>query len=222
VVVGVAGGSGSGKTSVVREILHRLRPDRVGVLHHDAYYRDYGHLPPDTRATINFDHPDSLETELLEAHLDALLEGDSVEIPVYDFTAHTRTSEIVPLGPTDVIIVDGILVLAEPTLRARMDIRIFVDTDPDLRFIRRLERDLRERGRSLESVVQQYLESVRPMHLDFVEPSKRWADVIIPEGGENRVAIDMVVTKLAAVLEGGGEAQGAGADRPGLPPKRGA
>lgn len=202
VVVGVAGGSGSGKTTVVREILHRLRPDRVGVLHHDAYYRDYAHLPPDTRATINFDHPDSLETELLEAHLDALLRGESVEVPVYDFTTHTRTEEIVPLGPTDVIIVDGILVLAEASLRDRMDIRIFVDTDADLRFIRRLERDVRERGRSMDSVVQQYLGSVRPMHLDFVEPSKRWADVIIPEGGENRVAIDMVVTKLASVLEG--------------------
>jgi uridine kinase len=199
-VVGVAGGSGSGKTTVVREILHRLCPERVGVVHHDAYYRDYAHLPHDVRATINFDHPDALETELLEAHLRALLDGEVVRMPVYDFTTHTRTSQTVPVRPTDVLIVDGILVLAEPSLRKLMDIRIFVDTDADLRFIRRLDRDIRERGRSLESVVQQYLESVRPMHMDFVEPSKRWADVIIPVGGENRVAIDMVVTKLASII----------------------
>jgi uridine kinase len=200
VVVGVAGGSGSGKTTVVREILQRLRPDRVGVLHHDAYYRDFAHLPPDTRAGINFDHPDALETGLMVEHLEALLRGEPIEVPIYDFTTHTRTAETVRLGPTDVIIVDGILVLTEPRLRELMDIRIFVDTDADIRFIRRLERDMRERGRSLDSVVTQYLETVRPMHLDFVEPSKRWADVIIPEGGANRVAIDMVVTKLAAVL----------------------
>ncbi|TVP47449.1 MAG: uridine kinase [Gemmatimonadales bacterium] len=203
VIVGVAGGSGSGKTTVVREILHRLRPDRVGVVHHDAYYRDFAHLPPDTRATINFDHPESLETELLESHLQALLRGESIEAPVYDFTTHTRSAETIRVGPTDVIIVDGILVLAEARLRQLMDIRIFVDTDADLRFVRRLSRDMGERGRTLDSVIRQYLESVRPMHLDFVEPSKRWADVIIPEGGENRVAIDMVVTKLASVLQPG-------------------
>ncbi|CAN5797859.1 uridine kinase [soil metagenome] len=203
VIVGVAGGSGSGKTTVVREILNRLRPDRVSVVHHDAYYRDFAHLPADTRATINFDHPESLETELLEAHLEALVRGESVETPVYDFTSHTRTPETVRVAPTDVIIVDGILVLAEARLRKLMDIRIFVDTDADLRFIRRLGRDMNERGRTLDSVIHQYLESVRPMHLDFVEPSKRWADVIIPEGGENRVAIDMVVTKLASVLQPG-------------------
>jgi uridine kinase len=203
VMVGVAGGSGSGKTTVVREILNRLRPDRVGVVHHDAYYRDFAHLPADTRATINFDHPESLETELLETHLQALIRGESIETPVYDFTTHTRTAETVRVGPTDVIIVDGILVLAEARLRKLMDIRIFVDTDADLRFIRRLGRDMDERGRTLDSVIHQYLGSVRPMHLDFVEPSKRWADVIIPEGGENRVAIDMVVTKLASVLQPG-------------------
>jgi uridine kinase len=200
IVVGVAGGSGSGKTTVVRQIVERLRPERVGVVHHDAYYRDFAHLSYEARSAINFDHPESLETELLEAHLEALLRGERVEVPVYDFTSHTRTQDTVGTGPEDVIILDGILVLAEPRLRALMDIRIFVDTDPDLRFIRRLERDIRERGRSLDSVIGQYLGSVRPMHLDFVEPSKRWADVIIPDGGENRVAIDMVVTKLASVL----------------------
>lgn len=199
-VVGVAGGSGSGKTTVVREILHGLCPDRVSVVHHDAYYRDYAHLPQDVRATINFDHPDSLETELLESHIRALLAGEAIQMPVYDFTTHTRTAQTVPVRPTEVMIVDGILVLAEPSLRKLMDIRIFVDTDADLRFIRRLDRDIRERGRSLESVVQQYLDSVRPMHMDFVEPSKRWADVIIPVGGENRVAIDMVVAKLASIV----------------------
>jgi uridine kinase len=203
VVVGVAGGSGSGKTTVVRQILDGLRPDRVGLIHHDAYYRDFAHLPADARAAINFDHPESLETDLLVEHLEALLDGRAIEVPVYDFTTHRRTADTLRVVPGDVIIVDGILVLAEPRLRALMDIRLFVDTDADLRFIRRLERDLRERGRTLDSVVVQYLESVRPMHLDFVEPSRRWADVIIPEGGENRVAIDMVVTKLASVLEGG-------------------
>jgi uridine kinase len=198
--VGVAGGSGSGKSTVVRRILDGLRPDRVSVMHHDAYYRDYVHLPPDLRATINFDHPDSLETSLLVAHLDALREGGSVEVPIYDFTTHTRTPETVPVSPTEVILVDGILVLSEAAIRERMDIRLFVDTDADLRFIRRLERDVRERGRTVDSVVSQYLETVRPMHLDFVEPSKRYADVIIPEGGENVVAIDMVVARLGAAV----------------------
>ncbi len=200
-VVGVAGGSGSGKTTVVREILEGLRPDRVGVIHHDAYYRDYGHLPEDTRAQINFDHPDALETELLVAHIGALLRGEAVDLPVYDFTTHARADRTLRLEPTEVLIVDGILVLAEAELRRLMDIRIFVDTDSDLRFIRRLTRDIELRGRSLDSVVTQYQEWVRPMHLEFVEPSKRYADLIIPEGGENRVAIDMLVTKLSSVLE---------------------
>lgn len=200
IFVGMAGGSGSGKSTVVRRILDQLRPDRVSVLHHDAYYRDYAHLPPDLRATINFDHPDSLETSLMVEHLDQLVAGASVNVPIYDFTTHTRTEETVSVGPTDVILVDGILVLAEAEIRNRMDIRLYVDTDPDLRFIRRLERDVRERGRTVDSVVTQYLETVRPMHLDFVEPSKRYADVIIPEGGENRVAIDMVVARLSAVV----------------------
>ncbi|TVP55957.1 MAG: uridine kinase [Gemmatimonadales bacterium] len=200
-VVGVAGGSGSGKTTVVREILEGIRPDRVGVIHHDAYYRDYGHLPEDTRAQINFDHPDALETELLVTHIEQLLRGEAVELPVYDFTTHARADRTLRLEPTEVLIVDGILVLAEAELRRVMDIRIFVDTDSDLRFIRRLTRDIEDRGRSLDSVVTQYQEWVRPMHLEFVEPSKRYADLIIPEGGENRVAIDMLVTKLSSVLE---------------------
>jgi uridine kinase len=201
-VLGVAGGSGSGKTTVVREVVHRLRPDRVAVIHHDAYYRDFSHLPSDTRAAINFDHPSSLETDLLVRHLQALLAGDEIQVPLYDFTTHTRRPDTQSVAPTDVLIVDGILVLAEPDLRPLLDIKVFVDTDADIRLIRRLERDMRERGRSLDSVISQYQDTVRPMHLDFVEPSRRYADVIIPEGGSNRVAIEMVVAHLAGILSG--------------------
>lgn len=202
VVVGVAGGSGSGKTTVVRELVRGVDPDRVALLHHDSYYRTFAHLPPAERARVNFDHPDSLETPLLVHHVEELLQGRAIEVPVYDFTSHTRAPGTHRVEPRDVIVVDGILVLAEPTLRALMDIRIFVDTDPDLRFIRRLVRDLEERGRSVESVVEQYCGTVRPMHLDFVEPSKRYADLIVPEGGENRVAVDMLVTKVRSILAG--------------------
>jgi uridine kinase len=172
----------------------------VTVIHHDAYYRDYAHLSAEDRAGINFDHPHALETELLEAHLEALLRGEPVNVPVYDFTTHTRTQEVLTTPAREVILLDGILVLAEPSLRKWMDIRIYVDTDADLRFIRRMDRDVRERGRSIASVVSQYLTSVRPMHLEFVEPSRRWADIILPEGGENHVAIDLLVAKLADVL----------------------
>lgn len=198
--VGVAGGSGSGKTTVVERIMQGLAPHPVTLIHHDSYYRDYSELTLEERARINFDHPDALETELLVEHLDALRRGETVEVPVYDFTTHERTSRTRPAAPTPVVIVDGILVLAERPIRERLDIRIFVDTDPDVRFIRRLQRDLAERGRTLESVVEQYQETVRPMHLEFVEPSKRYADVIVPVGGSNEVAIDMVVTKLREVL----------------------
>jgi uridine kinase len=202
VVVGVAGGSGSGKTTVVREIVRRLGPERVTVVHHDHYYRDFSHLSPADRDPINFDHPDALETGLLVEHLGRLLRGEGVEAPVYDFTTHTRTSRTLPVEPREVVVVDGILVLAERDLRDLMDIKIFVDTDADIRFIRRMARDMGERGRSLESVVEQYQSTVRPMHLEFVEPSKRYADVIVPVGGENVVAVDMLVTKLASTVRG--------------------
>jgi uridine kinase len=204
VVVGVAGGSGSGKTTVVGALVRGVEPDRVALLHHDSYYRNFDHLLPEERAVVNFDHPESLETPLLVQHLQELLEGRGVDVPVYDFTTHRRVQRTLRVEPAEVILVDGILVLAEPTLRQLMDIRIYVDTDPDLRFIRRLVRDIQERGRSLDAVVRQYIETVRPMHLDFVEPSKRYADLIVPEGGENRVAVDMLVTKVRSVLGGSG------------------
>ena len=159
-------------------------------------------MSPAERARVNYDHPDALETSLLVEHVGALLEGESVEVPVYDFSTHTRTAETVPLAPRKVVIVEGILVLAEPELRALMAIRVFVDTDADIRMIRRLRRDMRDRGRSLESVVAQYLETVRPMHLEFVEPSKRHAHIIVPEGGENFVAVDMLVARIDAIAHG--------------------
>lgn len=199
-IIGLAGGTGSGKSTVVREIVRGVAPETVTQLNHDAYYHDYSDLSLEERAGINFDHPDSLETELLVRHLDRLVEGDPVEMPLYDFRTHTRREETVFLRPTRVIIVDGILVLAEPELRARMDVKVYVDTDPDVRLLRRLRRDVKERGRDVDSVLDQYERTVRPMHLKFVEPSKRWADIIVPEGGHNRVAVDMLVTKMAAIL----------------------
>ena len=202
VIIGVAGGTGSGKTTVVREIVSRLGPDDVVVVQHDSYYRDRSGMSPAERARVNYDHPDALETSLLVEHVGALLEGESVEVPVYDFSTHTRTAETVPLAPRKVVIVEGILVLAEPELQALMAIRVFVDTDPDIRMIRRLRRDMRDRGRTLESVVEQYLETVRPMHLEFVEPSKRHAHIIVPEGGENFVAVDMLVARIDAIAHG--------------------
>lgn len=195
VVIGVAGGTGSGKTRVVREIVQRLGPG-IAVVQHDAYYRDRSGMPPDERARVNYDHPDALETPLLVEHVQALLDGRPIGVPVYDFATHTRTSKVVSVEPRGVVIVEGILVLAEPELRTLMAIRVFVDTDADIRLIRRLRRDMRDRGRTMKSVVDQYLETVRPMHLEFVEPSKRHAHVIIPEGGENFVAVDMLVARI--------------------------
>lgn len=198
-ILGVAGGSGSGKTTVVEEILRSLRPAPISVIHHDSYYQDLIHLPFEKRAEVNFDHPDALETTLLVDHLTRLRNGEAVEVPVYDFATHTRTEKTRRVEATGVIIVDGILVLAEPRLRDLMDIKVFVDTDADIRFIRRLRRDIRDRGRSLESVVDQYLSTVRPMHQAFVEGSRSFADIIIPEGGRNQVAIDLLVSRLRLV-----------------------
>jgi uridine kinase len=196
----VAGGSGSGKTTVVREIVRNMGPRQVTVLHHDSYYRDVQHMPLEERLKINYDHPDSLETSLLVRHLHMLGEGLVVQVPIYDFTAHLRSTETQLMEPRKVVIVDGLLILWDRELRELMDIKVFVDTDPDLRFIRRLSRDIEERGRSAESVIEQYLATVRPMHLEFVEPSKRYADVIIPQGGHNLVGVDMLLTKIRSVL----------------------
>ncbi|CAN5865171.1 uridine kinase [soil metagenome] len=199
VVIGVAGGSGSGKSRLVREIRGGLGVP-ITVLHNDAYYHDCADLSFEERAAINYDHPDSLETSLLIQHVLELLAGRSVEVPVYDFATHLRTPETTPAKPGKVIVVDGILILAEPVLRRLLEIKVYVDTDSDVRLIRRLKRDTAKRGRTMESVLQQYHDTVRPMHLEFVEPSKRYADIIVPEGGDNRVAVDMLVTKIRSVL----------------------
>jgi uridine kinase len=200
IILGVAGGSGSGKTTVVRAMVRSLGREQVAVIHHDAYYRDTSHLTLEQRRLINYDHPDALETELLVEHLRELRAGRPAAVPVYDFAEHARLQQREHVLPHKVILVDGLLILWDSQLRALMDIKVFVDTDADLRFIRRLERDIRERGRSVESVITQYLQTVRPMHLEFVEPSKRYADIIVPQGGHNLVAVDMLVTKVRSVL----------------------
>lgn len=200
VIIGVAGGSGSGKTTVVREIIRNIGKRQVTVIHHDSYYRDVSDLSLDERTRINYDHPNSLETALLVAHLNMLRAGEPVEVPVYDFTQHNRAEATETAEPRKIVIVDGLLILWDADLRRMMDIKVFVDTDADLRFIRRLKRDIQERGRSAESVIDQYTATVRPMHLEFVEPSKRYADVIIPDGGFNLVGVDMLLTKIKSVI----------------------
>ncbi len=200
IIFGVAGGTGSGKTTVATEILERVGAEHVAYIPHDAYYRDLSHLPESLRRQVNFDHPDSLETSLLVEHLRQLKAGHPVEIPVYDFTTHTRTSKRERVGPAPIILVEGILVFVDRELRELFDIKLYVDTDADIRLIRRLQRDVQERGRTFESVIAQYQKTVRPMHLEFVEPSKRYADVIIPEGGFNEVAIEMVAARIRGLL----------------------
>jgi uridine kinase len=200
IVIGIAGGTGSGKTTVANVILERVGANNIAFLAHDAYYKDLSDLPRAQRDVINFDHPDSLETVLLVDHLKGLTQWQVVDIPIYDFTTHTRTTQTQRMDPKPVILVEGILVFAEVSLRDLFDVKIFVDTPADIRFIRRLQRDIQERGRTVESVIRQYETTVRPMHLEFVEPSKRHADVIIPEGGFNTVAMDMVVARIEALL----------------------
>lgn len=199
-IVGISGGSGSGKSTLVRRLLQMLEGHSVALIEQDAYYRDRPDLTYEQRTRINYDHPASLDNELLLQHLRQLSEGKSVEKPVYDFTTHTRRAQTVHVEPADVLIVEGILIFENEELRSLMDLKLFVDTDSDVRLIRRLHRDMRERGRSLESVIQQYLTTVRPMHLQFVEPSKRYADVIIPEGGLNEAANEMIAARLRAIL----------------------
>jgi uridine kinase len=198
-VIGVAGGSGSGKTTVVRRIVDSLGPEQVTLLDHDRYYRDRNDLRLEERAALNYDHPDALETDLMVTHVRALKSGEAVDVPQYDFTRHARLSQTETFLPRRALIVEGILVFTDPALRDLMDIKVFVDTDSDTRFIRRLQRDVAERGRTMESVVDQYQSTVKPMHLEFVEPSKRYADVIIPLGGHNTVAVDLLLTLLRSV-----------------------
>lgn len=199
-ILGVAGGSGSGKTTVVSKIIKGIGSENILLIQHDSYYRDLSYLNLEERKKQNFDHPSSLETELMIRHLEALREGYQVEIPVYDFVAHTRSDETQPVTPKEIILVDGILIFSEPNLRELMDIKIFVDTDDDVRLLRRLRRDISERGRELEGVLNQYEKFVRPMHLEFVEPSKRYSDIIIPRGGENEVALEMVIALINGKL----------------------
>lgn len=201
-VIGVAGGSGSGKTTVARTLLTRVGADHIAYVPHDAYYRDREQLPHDARGQVNWDHPDALDTELMVVQLQRLRAGQPVDLPVYDFTHHRRTAETVPVVSQPIILVEGILLFADARLRQLFDIKIFVDTDADLRLIRRLQRDITDRGRTPASVIEQYLTTVRPMHLEFVEPSKRYADVILPEGGLNEVAMDMIVARVQTLLAG--------------------
>ncbi|MFN8476082.1 MAG: uridine kinase [Anaerolineae bacterium] len=199
ITIGVAGGSGSGKTTVSRAILRRVGPGRVAHLDQDSYYVDLSDIPLEERKKVNFDHPDAIETELFVEHLCQLQNNQAVWVPDYDFATYTRKPSKHLLEPRPVILVEGILILAEKHVRDYLDIKVFVDTDADLRFIRRLRRDTHERGRSTDSVIEQYLATVRPMHLEFVEPSKRYADIIIPNGGHNRVALDMIVARIGEI-----------------------
>ena len=205
VVLGVAGGTGSGKTTVSRRVMEQTNPDDVAYLQHDSYYRDHSHLTPQEREKVNYDHPDELETDLLARHVQSLVDGKAVDLPVYNFSTHTRRGETKSMQPRPIILIEGILILADKDLRDLMAIKVFVDTDDDIRFIRRLKRDMRERGRSLESVIRQYEETVKPMHIEFVEPSKRHADIIIPEGGLNDIGVDMLITKIRSLLAPAGK-----------------
>ena len=202
-VIGIAGGSGSGKTSVTHSIYDVFKEHSVVVIEQDYYYKDQSHLEFEERLETNYDHPLAFDTDLLISHVEMLLNRESVEKPVYNYSLHTRSDETVHIEPQDVIILEGILVLEDARLRELMDIKLFVDTDADLRIIRRIMRDINERGRTIESVIDQYLSVVRPMHNQFIEPTKRYADIIIPEGGHNEVAIDLMVTKIKTILESG-------------------
>lgn len=201
-ILGLSGGSGSGKTTVVQKILRRIGKENILKIEHDSYYRDLSHLTFEQRKNKNFDHPASLETELMIRHIEALKNGYHVEIPVYDFAVHTRSEETISSSPKKIILIDGILIFSESKLRELMDIKIFVDTDDDVRLLRRLKRDINERKRNLNDVLDQYEKFVRPMHLEFVEPSKRYADIIIPRGGENKIALDMVIALIKESLSG--------------------
>lgn len=199
-IIGIAGGTGSGKTTVTKAISRNFGKDQVTIFPHDAYYKQFDHLTKEQRDKLNFDHPDSLDNHLFVEHLTKLSHGQAIERPVYDFTTHSRKLETICVDPTKIIIVDGILIFAEPNIRKLLDIKVFVDTDADLRVLRRIKRDMEERGRTLDSVIEQYEKTVRPMHLEFVEPSKKYADLIVPEGGHNRKALQILIGGLKEIL----------------------
>lgn len=201
IIIGVAGGSGSGKSTVARQIYEHFSGKSIMVIEHDSYYKDQSHLPFEKRLNTNYDHPLAFDTELLIDHLEALLDYQCIEKPVYDYTRHTRSDEVIKQEPREVIILEGILILDDPRLRELMDIKIYVDTDDDIRIIRRIKRDMQERGRSLDSVIDQYLSVVKNMHEQFVEPSKKYADIIFPEGGFNEAAIDLMITKIQTIFD---------------------
>ncbi|TVQ94537.1 MAG: uridine kinase [Bacteroidetes bacterium] len=200
-IIGIAGGSGSGKSTVVKKIVNRLPKKSVSVIYQDAYYKDNGHLTSEERAKINFDHPSAIEFNLLVKHLDMLREGKTIPMPIYSYLTCARAKEIIPVEPKEVVIVEGILIMSNPRMRDRMDIKIFVDADPDDRLMRIIKRDIEERGRSFIEVLEHYEKYVKPMHLQFIEPSKRYAEMILPQGGENHVAIDMIVSRIRFAQE---------------------
>ena len=199
-IIGIAGGSGSGKSTVVKQIIKHLPKDSVTVIPQDAYYKDNGHKSADERAKINFDHPSSIEWSLLIKQLEALRSGQSIEMPIYSYVTCARSKETIPVNPAQVIIVEGILILSNPRLRVKMDIKVFVDADGDDRLMRIIHRDIEERGRSFQQVLEHYEDFVKPMHLQFIEPTKRYADIIVPQGGQNKVAIDILVSRIKAHL----------------------
>jgi uridine kinase len=201
VVIGVAGGSGSGKTSVTKAIYEQFKGHSILMIEQDYYYKDQSHLPFEERLKTNYDHPLAFDNDLLIEHIEQLLKYESINKPVYDYSIHTRSAKVIPVKPQNVIILEGILVLEDERLRNLMDIKLYVDTDADIRIIRRMQRDIRERGRTMESVIDQYVNVVRPMHNQFIEPTKRYADIIVPEGGHNHVAIDLMATKIKTILE---------------------
>jgi len=202
IIIGIAGGSGSGKTSVAKALVKDMHLNGTVIIEQDWYYKDLAHLPQEERMKWNFDHPDSVEFDLLIKDLNAMVKGETVDVPQYNYVTHSRAKETLTITPQKVIIVEGIMVLYEAKLRKLLDIKLYVDTDPDIRFIRRLKRDIYKRGRAIDNVIDQYMQTVRPMHETFVEPSKRFADVIIPEGGRNKVAIDLLRTKISSLLKG--------------------
>ena len=200
VIIGITGGTGSGKSTIARAIFESVPEKKASIIEQDCYYKNQSHLPPNERIKVNYDHPLAFDTDLMISHLQQLLNGQAIEKPQYDFTIHNRKAETITVEPRDIILVEGILVLDSPKVRELMDIKIFVDTDADVRIIRRIMRDMNERGRTLTSVIAQYIDVVKPMHFEFVEPSKRYADIIIPEGGHNKVAIDIMVAKIKSII----------------------